>query len=56
MATEIKLAITIRFLATGNNYRDLSSAYREHNSTIGKFVPEVCDAIYEELTDKYLKV
>ena len=33
IAPEIKLAITIRFLATGNTYRDLSSAYRVHNSS-----------------------
>ena len=55
IAPEIKLAITIRFLATGNTYRDLSSAYRMHNSTIGKIVPEVCDAICEELI-KYSNV
>ena len=42
IAPEIKLAITIRFLASGNSYSDLSSAFH--------------DAIYKELKDKYLKV
>ena len=53
---EIKLAITIRFLATGNSYQDLSTYFRVHKSTIGRFVPEVCDAIYRKLKDNFLKV
>lgn len=53
---EIKLAVTIRFLASGNSYQDLSLPFRVHKSTISKFVPEVCQAIYMRLKDTYLKV
>ena len=53
---EIQLAITIRFLATGNTYQDLSMCFRVHQSTIGRFVPKVCQAIYTRLKDKYFKV
>lgn len=53
---EIQLAITIRFLATGNSYRDLSTGFRVHETTIGKFVPKVCQAIYTRLKDKYFQV
>ena len=53
---EVKLAITIRFLATGQSYQELSTCFRVHKSTIVKFVPEVCDAIYGKLKVYYLKV
>ena len=41
----IKLAITIKFLATGMCYSELSYQFRVHQSTISKFVPEVCGTI-----------
>ena len=53
---EVKLAITIRFLATGNYYQDISCNYRVHKSTICKFIPTVCEASYRRLKDKFLKV
>ena len=31
---EIKLALTIRFLASGNSYQGLSMCFRVHKSTI----------------------
>ena len=42
----IKLAATIRFLATGDNYTNLQYQFRVYASTLSKFIPEVCDAIY----------
>ena len=54
---EIQLAITIRFLATGNSSRDLSMGFRVHQSTaIGNFVPKVCQAIYKQMKDQYFQV
>ena len=53
---EIKLAVTIRFLATGTTFEDLSMCFRVHKSTIGKFVPEVCEAIYRRLKNDYFQV
>ena len=41
----VKLAPTIRFLTTGQNYSDLQYIFRVHQSTLGQFIPEVCDAI-----------
>ena len=48
---EIKLAVTIRFLATGTTFEDLSMCFRVHKSTIGK-----CEAIYRRLKNDYFQV
>ena len=53
---EIKLAVTIRFLATGTTFEDFSIGFRVHKSTIGKFVPEVCEAIYRRMKNDYFQV
>ena len=37
-----KLALTIRYLATGESYTSLSCQFRVGRSTISKFLPEVC--------------
>ena len=42
---DLKLAITLRHLATGESYVSLQFAFRMGRSTINRFVPEVCDAI-----------
>ncbi|KAJ8043856.1 hypothetical protein HOLleu_11140 [Holothuria leucospilota] len=51
-----RLAVTIRFLATGETYRSLAFQFRLGETTIGKIVPETCDALYEVLKGKYFKV
>ena len=53
---EIELALTIRFLASGNSYQDLSMCFCVHKSTIAKFIPEACQSNYARLKDTYLKV
>ena len=49
-----KPAVSLRFLATGESYESLQ--YRIHRTTIGRFVPLVCKAIYSCLKEKYLKM
>ena len=53
---ETKLALTIRFPATGNSYQDLSMYFCIHKLTIAQFIPEVCQSIYTRLKDTYLKL
>ena len=44
----LKLAVTLRYLATGESFRSLAFQYRVAASTICKFVPEVCEAIIHQ--------
>ena len=41
----LKLAATLRFLATGNSYVSLQYSFIVEVSTICKFIPEACQAI-----------
>ena len=47
----VKLAVTLRHLATGDSYTTLQYAFRVASLTINKFVPEVCDAIIRAYRD-----
>ena len=44
----VKLAVTLRFLASGCSYKSLSYHFRVAHNTICQFVPEVCEAIFSE--------
>lgn len=48
------LNITLRFLATGNSYRDLEYQFLVSHNTISKFVPVVCEAIVDEYKDEQM--
>ena len=50
-----KLALTIRYLVTGESYTSLSCQFRVGRPTISKFLPEVCRAIQDEFTREYLR-
>ena len=43
-----RLAITLRYLATGESFRSLAYQFRCGHNTIAAFVPEVCEAIIKE--------
>lgn len=51
----LKLATTLRFLATGNSYPSLQYSFRVEASTIAKFLPQVCSAIVEVFKDEVLR-
>ena len=46
----IRVAITLRFLATGATYKDMSYNWRVAQNTISIFVPETCEAIIAEFS------
>ena len=56
ISVEEKLAVTLRFLATGESYMSLSFLFRIHSTTISRFVPIVCYYIYEVLKKDYCSI
>ncbi|XP_061402393.1 uncharacterized protein LOC133338232, partial [Musca vetustissima] len=51
-----RLAITLRFLATGDSYASLMFLFKRSRSSICNIVPEVCTALYKVLKDNFLKM
>ncbi|KAJ8915446.1 hypothetical protein NQ315_003208 [Exocentrus adspersus] len=49
---KVRLAITLRFLATGDSYRSLHFLFKVSSQIISKIVPEVCEALVEALKDE----
>ena len=52
----MKIAITLRFLATGESYGSLMYQFRVHSSTISKFILVVCNKIYETFKGRFLRL
>ena len=50
-----RLALTLRYLATGESFQSLSFQFRIGKSTIAEIVLDVCTAIINTLKEKYLK-
>ena len=50
-----RLAITLRFLASGESQQSLSLAYRMGKATVSNVITETCDALYTTLSPTYLK-
>ncbi|XP_057317786.1 uncharacterized protein LOC130662861 [Hydractinia symbiolongicarpus] len=54
ISPEEKLAVTLRFLATGESYESLMYQFRIHKTTISQLIPTVCQEIYLSFKDQYL--
>lgn len=52
----VRVAITLRFLATGNSYKSLGYAFRVAPNTISKIVPDTCKAIVTEFGEEYMRL
>uniref|UniRef100_A0A1B0DEN8 Uncharacterized protein n=1 Tax=Phlebotomus papatasi TaxID=29031 RepID=A0A1B0DEN8_PHLPP len=50
LSPKLRLFITIRYLATGDNYFTLASSFRVGVSTICGIIPEVCELIWKVLS------
>ena len=56
ISAEEKLAVTLRFLATEQDYESLSFLFRISASAIKQFVPAICHYIYHVSKSHYLKL
>ena len=52
----LKLAVTLRHMASGNDYASLEYTFRVPANTISIFVPEVCQAIIDCYKDEALEL
>ena len=52
----LRVAITLRFLATGNSYKSLRFSFRVAHNTISNIVPETCNAIANVYGPEVIKV
>ena len=50
----LKLAITLRYLASGDNYHSLMYGFRVPHNTISLFIGEVCEAIISEFAEEVI--
>lgn len=53
-ATE-RLALTLRFLASGNSQQSMSFFYRVGRQTVSSITKETCRAVWQVLNEKYLR-
>ena len=52
----MRLAITLHFLATGDSFNSIKTAFRIGNSTVSLIVTETCQAICDVLSGKSLRL
>ena len=56
LSAGIKLAITMRYLATGDSYHSLMYGFRVAHNTISKVIIQVCEAIIAEYAEEMVTV
>lgn len=49
---KIRLAVTLRFLASGDNYESLHFLFKISPQLISQIIPEVCEALNKVLKDE----
>lgn len=49
---KIRLALTLRFLASGDNYESLHFLFKISPQLISQIIPEVCEALNKVLKDE----
>ena len=54
LSPALKLAITLRYLASGDSYHSLMYAFRVAANTISLFILEVCEAILAEFAEELI--
>nr|XP_058956579.1 putative nuclease HARBI1 [Pocillopora verrucosa] len=50
-----RLALTLRFLPSGNSQQSMSFSYRVGRQTVSSIIKETCRAIWQVLNEKYLR-
>ena len=50
---ELRIALTLRYLATGDSYKSIKYGFRVAENTISQIIPEVCDAIVKFMEMKH---
>ena len=50
-----RLAVTLRFLATGDSMKTIAFSYRLGHSTVCKIIDDTCEAIWNALAVDYLR-
>ena len=56
ISVELRVAVTLWFLATSNDYRTLSHLFGISKASVCMIIREVCRAIVENLTKQYIKI
>jgi hypothetical protein len=50
----LRLAITLRYIASGDSYKSLEYGFRVANNSISRIIPETCEAIIAEFQNELL--
>ena len=56
ISADQRLIATLRYLATGRSLQDLKFSTGISPQSLGKIIPETCEALIQTLKDEYLKV
>ena len=51
----LRLMVTLRFLASGCDYGNLEDSFKIPKSTISRIVSETCQALWELLSERYIR-